>query len=150
MEIEKEQIQEEKTEQKEIKIQVVKEGRIKRTINYIISALLLILVIFVAITIKNALDDTVSIETKLANQLCDYDACIVFQGIYEKGFVDWNVRDYWPFFMISIGSSSFKEEQEVNIICSVDLKTDTFQHIFTKIYFLYSKDNIKSCTLSSV
>lgn len=138
----------EPTEVKEIKVKVEKEGRLKRFINYLISLLILILVIYVAVTIKNALDDTMAIETKTAQELCGYDACIVIEGVYEKGFVDWNVREYWPFFAISIGASGFEEGQDVDIICPVELKTDTFQHILTKLNFLYSKDNIKSCTLS--
>jgi hypothetical protein len=122
--------------------------KIKSVINWLISLALLILAIYVAMTIKNALDDTMAIETKTAQKMCGHDACIIIDGIYEKGFVEWNVREYWPFFAISIGTSGFEERQEVDIICPVELKTNTFQHILTKFVFLYKKNNIKSCRLS--
>lgn len=141
----------EENEKKELKVEIVKESRfqkIKNVINYIISIVILILIIYVAITIKNGLDDTMSIKIKNAQKICGYDACIIIQGVYEKGFVDWNIREYWPFFAISIGATGFEEGQDVDIICPVELKTDTFQHILTKLYFLYQKDNIKSCSLS--
>jgi hypothetical protein len=124
--------------------------KVKKIISYVIGVLLLILLLYIALTIKNALDDTMVIEadSERAQTMCSYDSCIIIDGEYEEGFVNWNVRDYWPFFSISIGTDlEFEEGAIVDIVCPVDLKTDTFQHIVTKFSFLYKKNNIKNCDL---
>ncbi|MEA3356959.1 MAG: hypothetical protein U9Q67_00790 [Patescibacteria group bacterium] len=120
--------------------------KIGNVINYIISVIILIVIIFVAMTIKNALDDTMIIETNSEQEICKNESCILIDGYYEDGFVNWNVREYWPFFSIAISTDAeFKEGQEVEIVCPVDLKEDSFQHIWTKLNFLFQKDNIKEC-----
>lgn len=140
-------------DQKEpIKVLVVKESKfkkIKRAISWLISILLLVLLIWVAITIKNGLDDTMHVEVKQSEALCgSKEACLIIDGYYEDGFANWNIREYWPFFKLMIGTGGFAEGQKVRIICQADLKTDTFQHILTKLYFLYSKNKIKTCSVS--
>lgn len=142
---------EENKPQEPVKVQVVKESKfkkVKRGLNWIISILLLVLVIWIAITIKNGLDDTMTIETRESQKICGHESCIIIDAYYEDGFATWNIRKYWPFFKILIGTSGFKEGQDVTITCQADLKTDTFQHILTKLYFLYSKNKIKTCTVS--
>jgi hypothetical protein len=122
---------------------------IKKIISFVISAIVLGILIFIIITIKNALDDTIAIETENSIEYCnDEEACIIIDGKYEEGFVEWNVREYWPFFAISIETNAeYEEGQEVDIVCPVELKTDTFQHVLTKLNFLYTKNNIKECDL---
>ncbi|MBN2016450.1 hypothetical protein JW766_06505 [Candidatus Dojkabacteria bacterium] len=138
-----------KVEAQKVQVEVKeKPERIKKIISYVIAVLLFILLVYIAITIKNGLDDTVSVELENAEELCDNEACIIFDGKYEDGFVDWNIREYWPFFAITIETNlDFENGQEVDIICPVDKKEDTFQYLWTKILFLYKKDNIKKCEM---
>jgi len=144
---EKEKPKEQK-EMKEVKVQIVKESKVKKYLNRLISLLLLVLFIWIVMTIKNGLDETMHIEIKESQKVCgSKEACIIISGFYEEGFANWNIREYWPFFKIMIGTSGFEEGQDVNMVCPVKLKTDTFQHILTKIYFLYSKKNIRYCTV---
>lgn len=120
---------------------------IKKIFSLSITLLIIIFVIWVGITIKNGLDDTMEIVTEDTKKLCgDDEACIMIDGYYEDEFANWNIREYWPFFGISIQTlQDFEENQGIQMICPVELKSDTFQHIFTKINFLFQKDQIKDC-----
>lgn len=153
IQVEKEEMKTEMKKVPSIKIQiddkrdsVLKKG--KKYIWYIISVLFLILILYVAMTIKNSLDDTVNIVKKSGNDICGSDSCIVFDGYYENEFIDWNIRKYWPLFSISINTNiTFEEDHKVDIVCPVELKSDSFQYLFTKFSFLLKKDKIKSCDL---
>jgi len=143
-----------KTDQpQEQRIVIEKRGvsaKINRFLKWLISLAIFIILIWIAMTIKNALDDTMAVEAdpETAQKLCGSDACITIQGEYEDGFVEWDVRDYWPFFKISIGTNaSFTDKQAVDIICPVKLKEESLQHMITKLFFLYDKDALKSCSL---
>lgn len=124
---------------------------IKRIVSLTITLILLVVVIWIGITIKNGLDNTMKIVTDDTETLCgDPEACIVIDAYYKDEFAEWNIREYWLFFGISIQTlENFEEDQEVQIICPVELKDDSFQHIFTKLNFLYKKNSIKDCEIVS-